>query len=152
VLVGFDPGSDVADLLNRVGVPAPVWRLSLRSRPERVDVRRWIRGRLSAEVDTHTLVDVLLVVGELVGNAYTHTTSPRELRVRRTGVGVLVEVCDGDPRHPREMASADDRWGGRGVQVLVELATSWGVRLEDGGKAVWALLPLVEHGFTQRSG
>jgi hypothetical protein len=144
----------VANLLDGVGVgvSAPAWRLSLKSRPERVDVRRWIRGRLSAEVDTHTLVDVLLVVGELVGNAYTHTTCPRELRVRRSDVGVLVEVSDGDTRHPREMASSDDRWGGRGIQVLIELATSWGVRLEDGGKVVWALLPLVEPRFAPRSG
>jgi hypothetical protein len=137
----------VADLLDGVGVSAPVRRLSLRSRPERVDVRRWIRGTLSFEVDTSTLVDVLLVVGELVGNAYTHTTCPRELRVGRSDVGVLVEVSDGDPWHPWEMASSDDRWGGRGVQVLVELATSWGVRLEGGGKVVWALLPLVRSGF-----
>lgn len=146
----------MADLLDGVGfgvgVAMPVWRLSLKSRPERIEVRRWIRGRLSADLDTHTLVDVLLVVGELVGNAYIHTTSPRELRVRRSDVGVLVEVSDGDVQHPQEMDSSDDRWGGRGIQVLIELATSWGVRLEDGGKVVWALLPLVEPRFAPRTG
>jgi two-component sensor histidine kinase len=134
----------MADLLNDVGLSAPVWRLPLGGRPERIDVRRWIRGKLSTDLDTHTLVDVLLVVGELVGNAYQHTASPRELRVVRSGAGVLVEVADGDVRHPSELATSDDRWGGRGMQVLIELATSWGVRLEGGGKVVWALLPLLE--------
>jgi two-component sensor histidine kinase len=144
----------MADVLNDVGLSAPVWRLPLGGKPERIDVRRWIRGKLSTELDTHTLVDVLLVVGELVGNAYQHTSSPRELRVVRSEAGVLVEVADGDVRHPSEMATSDNQWGGRGIQVLIELATSWGVRLEGGGKVVWALLPLLEPRFKprQRSG
>ncbi|HEX6344563.1 ATP-binding protein [Umezawaea sp.] len=130
----------MTELRDGVGVTAPTRRMSLASRPESVEVRRWTRGTLSAHVDTYTLVDVLLIVGELVGNAYRHTSSPRELRVTSSGVGVLIEVEDGDVDHPREMAVSADDWGGRGIQVLIELAASWGVRVEGGGKVVWALL------------
>ncbi|PRY44931.1 ATP-binding protein [Umezawaea tangerina] len=121
----------------------PLGRMSLTGRPDRRDVRRWIRGVLSERFDVHTLVDVLLVAGELIGNAYEHTTRPVELRIAHTGFGVLLEVEDADPDHPTAMAASDLVWGGRGVQVLVELATSWGVRVDGGGKTVWAVLPVV---------
>ena len=46
------------------------------------------------------------------------------------------------------MAASDRAWGGRGVQAVVELATSWGVREEGAGEAVWALLLMVENQLT----
>ncbi|MET1074116.1 MAG: ATP-binding protein [Umezawaea sp.] len=118
-------------------------RLGLSGRPDRRDVRRWIRGVLSERFDVHTMVDVLLVAGELIGNAYEHTGRPVELRIIRTSGGVLLEVEDGDREHPTAMAVSDPVWGGRGVQVLVELAVTWGVRVGGRGKTVWAVLPVV---------
>lgn len=95
----------------------------------------WIRSSARA-ADVHTLVDVLLVTTELIDNAYRHTSSPIELRIACTEFGVLVEVADGDKDHPVDMAGSNRTWGGRGVQAVVELATSWGVREEDAGKSV----------------
>ena len=66
--------------------------------------------------------------------------------------GVLIEVADGDKNHPSELAQSDRTWGGRGVQAVVELASSWGVRVEGAGKVVWAMLPIVEPTLTPRSG
>lgn len=135
-----------------VDATSPIGRFSLTGRPERQDVRRWIRGALAPHVDVHTLVDVLLVAGELIGNAYQHTTSPQELRLAHTDFGVLVEVADGETDHPEGMTDPDKAWGNRGVQVLKELAAAWGVRVEHGGKVVWALLPMVETKLKPRSG
>ncbi|HWO63649.1 MAG TPA: ATP-binding protein [Umezawaea sp.] len=135
-----------------VKVTAQTSVFPLTTKPDRRDVRRWIRSTHSSRLDVHTLVDVLLVTTELIDNAYRHTTSPIELRIACTALGVLVEVADGDKDHPAEMAASDRAWGGRGVQAVVELAISWGVREEGSGKAVWALLPMVETRFTPRSG
>ena len=136
----------------RVEVASPTSTFALGGRPDRQDVRRWIRGRYSSYLDVHTLVDVLLVTTELIENAYRHTSSPIELRIACTDFGVLVEVADGERDHPVEMAECSRTWGGRGVQAVVELATSWGVRVEGAGKAVWALLPMVEPKVKPRSG
>jgi len=131
---------------------AQVGRLPLESRPDRQDVRRWIRGVCATRLDVHTLVDVLLVTTELVDNAYRHTSCPLELSLACTDFGVMIEVSDGDKRHPAEMADADRAWGSRGIQVVTGLATSWGVRVEGTGKTVWALLPLVDPKVKPRSG
>jgi hypothetical protein len=129
-----------------------VGRLALDGKTERREVRRWIRGMCSTRLDIHTLVDVLLVTTELVDNAYRHTSCPLELHIACTDFGVLIEVSDGDKEHPAELADVSRTWGGHGVQVVVELAISWGVRVEGSGKTVWALLPMVEPKVRPRSG
>ncbi|HWO63173.1 MAG TPA: ATP-binding protein [Umezawaea sp.] len=133
------------------GDATPLGSLPLGDSPDRGDVRRWVRSTCS-RLDVHTLVDVLLVTTELVDNAYRHTGSPSELRLSRSGLGILVEVADGDEHHPAEFPRSDQALAGRGVQVMVELATSWGVRVEGAGKVVWAVLPVVEPEPVPRSG
>ncbi len=147
-----EQGSDVSSVVQGVENTARACGLPLGGRPDRREVRRWIRGACPSRLDVHTLVDVLLVTTELVDNAYRHTTSPLELRIACTAFGVVIEVDDGDRDHPVEMADASRTWGGRGIQVVVELATSWGVRTEGRGKTVWAVLPVVEPTFGPRSG
>jgi two-component sensor histidine kinase len=147
-----EQGSDVASVARDVKVTTPTSTFSLSGQPDRRDVRRWIRSTYSASLDVHTLVDVLLVTTELIDNAYRHTSSPIELRITCTDFGVLVEVADGDKDHPVDMAESNRTWGGRGVQAVVELAISWGVREEGAGKVVWALLPMVGAPLKPRSG
>ncbi|WP_199439881.1 ATP-binding protein [Umezawaea beigongshangensis] len=141
----------MTEVRDETGTAVTVRRLSLVDAPEQQRVRRWVRGQLSGEVDVHTLVDVLLVVEELVANALQHTAGALELRVVRSDAGVHVEVADRDPRPPRQTGPSGGAWGGRGVQVLEELTTAWGVRSEAGGKVVWALLPVMGAPFAPRS-
>ncbi|WP_410592737.1 ATP-binding protein [Amycolatopsis sp. lyj-23] len=81
---------------------------------------------------------VLLVVDELVGNAYRHARSPKLLRIGRTSENVLVEVCDGDA-----VAGAVRVVALRyGLRLVGQLSSDWGVRTDARGKVVWALVPV----------
>ncbi|HEX3783728.1 MAG TPA: ATP-binding protein [Pseudonocardiaceae bacterium] len=93
---------------------------------------------LPAEVEQ----DLMLLVTELVANAYEHGIAPRELRVeRRDGSGAIrVEVDDAAPGRPILGWSRLGVNRGRGVRIVDGLAARWGVRQLGVGKTVWAEL------------
>jgi len=131
----LEPSADLA--------PAPPsWSLDLRDTgaPALVEVRRWA-SRTLARVDDAHLGDVLLVVTELVTNAYDHGQGPREVRMSHTPAPcrVRIEVEDSSRDHPVLATPSPERPGGRGIQIVDKLADHWGV-LEHraGGKTVWA--------------
>ncbi|WP_367127505.1 ATP-binding protein [Saccharothrix sp. HUAS TT1] len=112
--------------------------LDLRDRPAMASVRRWA-ARTLPEVTGETLDDLLLVVNEMVGNAYDHGDRPKRLRLRRTPAGrVRVEVQDSSTSLPVPGRSriADSR--GRGVLLIAALSESWGTVRDPDGKTVWA--------------
>jgi anti-sigma regulatory factor (Ser/Thr protein kinase) len=83
----------------------------------------------------------VLLVGELVTNAVAHTTSTTiGLVVRRSDDAVRVEVHDSSPELPNEnfQGTWDDQ-GGRGLRLVAELASRWGVDAagRGAGKVVW---------------
>ncbi|RSD09612.1 ATP-binding protein [Amycolatopsis eburnea] len=80
---------------------------------------------------------LLLVVDELVGNAYAHTGRPSRLWVTRERRGLLVEVADEDPAIERVAAGS-----GHGLRLVGQLSHGWGVRACPPGKIVWALVPV----------
>ncbi|ATE54681.1 ATP-binding protein [Actinosynnema pretiosum] len=126
------------------GTPAPA-TLDLTARPALAEVRRWT-GALLADADEESADDVLLVVNELVANAYDHTTSPLALRVTTTPDHVRVEVEDGSPDPPRPDLTAGLRQigtRGRGLLLIRQLTDRWGSAPHPGGKTVWAELPNV---------
>ncbi|WP_103354482.1 ATP-binding protein [Amycolatopsis sp. CA-128772] len=101
--------------------------------------RRWAEGRLGflAEPDR---VDALIVVGELLENAYVHAPGPAELRLHITQdpCEVTVAVTDVGTGEPR--LRVPGHAGGRGLLLVDELAVTWGVSHHDDGKVVWARL------------
>ncbi|RSM47281.1 ATP-binding protein [Amycolatopsis balhimycina DSM 5908] len=122
---------------------SPPWSLDLRgtSAPVLVQVRRWAARTLDRVGDAH-LGDVLLVVTELVTNAYDHGRGPSEIRMAYTPqpCRVRVEVDDGCSAHPVVANPSLTTPGGRGMLMVEKLAAAWGVRehRETGGKTVWA--------------
>ncbi len=82
---------------------------------------------------------VLLLVSELVTNAVRHAATPFEVRVDVDGTHVTVGVVDHDRVHPprlRRPALTDT--SGRGLQIVQEMASSWGTELVDAdAKRVW---------------
>ncbi|MEV0674947.1 ATP-binding protein [Actinosynnema sp. NPDC050436] len=105
------------------------------------EVRRWVQRLLDDEVDGDTLGDVLLVVTELVSNAYDHGRHALEVRLvpplrhRRL---VRVEVDDSSSELPVLGRSriADTR--GMGLVMVNALCSSWGTSPLLVGKSVWA--------------
>ena len=101
--------------------------------------RRWAEARLASLADADR-VDAVIVVGELLENAYVHAAGPHQLRLRlaRHPCVVTVAVADTGPGEPR--LRVPGRAGGRGLVLVDELALAWGVSHHDDGKIVWARL------------
>jgi len=130
-------------LIQRIIWTAEV-KISLAKRPERRRVRSTIANCLGfGRSKEEPLGAVLLVLDELIANAYQHTTTPGELRVTRQAQGTLIEVTDDDP----DIENLNSRTrnllgqGYHGLRLVAHLSLSWGVRPEEAGKVVWALVP-----------
>ncbi len=83
--------------------------------------------------------DLALIASELVANAVAYGDEPIDLHVLRDDSTLWIEVCDGDTNVDRVSPTAPRREvGGRGLQIVSELATAWGVRSCAGRKCVWA--------------
>ena len=92
-------------------------------------------------VDGSVTEDVCLLVSELVTNAVLHARTPFVLAVEHEGANVAVAVSDGLAVMPwrREGASMDE--GGRGIRLVSELGSNWGVVRTVLGKTVWVTSP-----------
>jgi anti-sigma regulatory factor (Ser/Thr protein kinase) len=84
------------------------------------------------------LEDLPLLVSELATNAVLHARSDFEVTVIRSHERVRVEVFDQNTRLPSFAAAPPDAYSGRGLVILRELATAWGVESHsDVGKTIW---------------
>ena len=108
-------------------------------------VRRRV-GRLLADWDVCPRIvdDSLLVVSELLTNAFVHALPPAVLRLSwrpGDGAGTLrVEVTDAGPVRPAgaSPAGVDPDEHGRGEHIVRALAARHGIRVHDGGVTRWA--------------
>lgn len=89
---------------------------------------------------SHLETDAVIVVSELVANAFEHAQSPCCVTVRRTRTGVQIEVKDDGPGSPDPQRIDVSNERGRGLRIVAELSVAWGVRTEKGSKVVWAEL------------
>jgi len=106
------------------------------------EARAWTATFVEDQADRVRDV-VALVVSELCTNALLHSPSGFELRVERSGDSLLVEVGDDGAALPVLRDAAPEDPHGRGLRIVDELATDWGVVPADGsGKAVWARIAL----------
>ncbi|MFC7387078.1 ATP-binding protein [Sphaerisporangium rhizosphaerae] len=103
-----------------------------------------VRGMVHEALTTWNLTgiaeDVVLAVGELLGNAVTHGAPPIRLSLW-VGTGEFcVRVTDHGPGRPRRLDLAADAVHGRGLAIVAALADDYGVTpTPDGtGKTAWA--------------
>jgi anti-sigma regulatory factor (Ser/Thr protein kinase) len=95
--------------------------------------------RLLADLPGIGIEDAVQVVDELASNAIVHARAPRGCRLIVAGRGWFrVEVDDASPAQAR--IGRPDHTGGRGLILVDELATCWGVDYHGRGKTVWSEL------------
>ncbi|WP_290057653.1 ATP-binding protein [Amycolatopsis solani] len=138
-MVDFD--EELAELTRQVAGAAEA-RVVLDGLPDLRHVRSHVAGSLTFGADPgDRFGGVLLVIDELVSNAYRHTTAARELHVTRRAEHLLVEVSDRDP-DATTVRACHPGSGRYGLRLVEQLSLDWGVRADSGGKVVWALVPI----------
>jgi len=81
----------------------------------------------------------LLLVSELATNAIRHGTPPVRMLLRLDDGRLRVEVTDSSPTLPKIGHAGPDQIGGRGLQIVQQLAARWGAQASRSalGKTVW---------------
>jgi anti-sigma regulatory factor (Ser/Thr protein kinase) len=96
-------------------------------------------------VTAESVDDVVLVASELVTNAVVHApfvTADLNISWQLHPDSVVIEVIDNSPDLPRRRSPIDTDTRGRGLFIVAALALDWGVRRTEGGKRVWARIPI----------
>lgn len=90
-------------------------------------------------LDRELTETALLLVSELATNAIRHGAPPVRLSLRLDADRLRVEVTDGSPTLPRLARPGPDQAGGRGLQIVQQLAARWGAQASRRqlGKTVW---------------
>ncbi len=78
-----------------------------------------------------------LLVSELVTNAIKYANGEVMLRLILEPDTLVCEVHDSSPALPRVLQVDKDAENGRGLHVVSQMASRWGVRRTAGGKVVW---------------
>jgi len=109
------------------------------------------RGRIAAALREAGLfptavADAALVTSELLSNAILHARPLPDACIRvswiLTPISVEVIVSDGgSATRPRASRPSLSSIGGRGLGIVEHLCSSWGVRADERGTTVWAVLP-----------
>lgn len=87
----------------------------------------------------------VLAVSELVGNAVRHAipgSGSLTMRLKMTPRRLRIEVVDTIPGAPSVRRPPVEAEGGRGLWLVSELATRWGVEPDPAGKRVWVEVAL----------
>jgi anti-sigma regulatory factor (Ser/Thr protein kinase) len=87
--------------------------------------------------------DTLLVLSELVANAILHAGHAVSVTLVLCQDRVRVEVADASSVLPAPSSYDLDAHTGRGLTLVGALAERWGAEAQNGGKLVWAEVPLV---------
>jgi anti-sigma regulatory factor (Ser/Thr protein kinase) len=102
--------------------------------------RRFVESLLSGWGHPDLGWSAALCVSELAANCALHARTQFTVRVELAGDQVRVEVADGSLRVPTQRTYGTDATTGRGLRLVEEYASSWGVDMHGAGKTVWLVL------------
>ena len=100
--------------------------------------REFVRRLLLHHGLSYLVEDVRLVVSELATNAMTHAQTPFTVTLAQRDRSVLLTVRDGSPV---QIAATLLHSGGRGISIVSQVSSSWGVTAavdRSHAKSVWA--------------
>ena len=80
------------------------------------------------------------IVSELASNCSLHARTEFEIRLVQRDEGLRLEVRDSSPGRVRPRRYSSSSTTGRGLRLVDDLAHSWGVDVQAGGKTVWVAL------------
>ncbi|MEO7980275.1 MAG: ATP-binding protein [Sporichthyaceae bacterium] len=93
---------------------------------------------------TQQIADACLVASELVTNAMIHAGTDIDLTVAEHRRSIRIAVRDHSHDPPVEQHGRRSDEDGRGLAIVAQLTSAWGVLPHpDGGKVVWAVLDAV---------
>lgn len=102
--------------------------------------RDFVRGHLVDHDMPYLVEDIRLVVSELVTNAVVHARTPLIVTIQGLHFCVILTVQDDSDSPPATVYANVADTTGRGLDVVEQLSSHWGVSAEvGGGKSVWAL-------------
>ncbi|MBO0833756.1 MAG: ATP-binding protein [Actinobacteria bacterium] len=108
------------------------------------------RQRLAADLSAEgifeaTAGNAVLVVSELLSNAIQHARPLPGANVQVAWAfgrdAIEVAVSDGgSPTRPARTHASVSALGGRGLDIVEHVSSNWGVRSDDSGQTVWAVV------------
>ena len=114
------------------------------------------RGRIGGELrqaglSAAAMADAALVTSELLSNAILHARPLPDACIRVSWIlsatSVEIIVSDGgSATRPRAARPSLSSLGGRGLGIVEHLCSSWGVRADERGTTVWAVVPASRDG------
>lgn len=109
------------------------------------EARRLLRESLADPLYAELLDDAQLAVTEIVTNVALHTDSDLTLTLRAEHGRLCVQISDDSPLLPVERDLGVEAATGRGIALVRQVTSSYGVRaLAGGGKSVWFIIGPVE--------
>jgi two-component sensor histidine kinase len=109
--------------------------------------REVTRAHLAGSCPEDAVEIAALLVTELVTNAVLHARTAIVVGIDAGPGRVVLRVSDGSEAQPVARNYATDASTGRGILLVEQLASSWGVERNASGKAVWCQIdfPPTEH-------
>jgi signal transduction histidine kinase len=89
--------------------------------------------------------DASLIISELLTNAATAGGTQTKLHINVHRDHIHIGVYDNGPGWPKMQRPTPDQGHGRGLQIIDQLATDWGVEASGPGKEVWADIAIDPH-------
>lgn len=104
--------------------------------------RRFVETLLSSWGHPEAGWAAALCTSELASNCALHARTDFSVRLSLEVSAIRLEVSDGSRRVPAQRDYGAEATTGRGLRLLGEYASSWGVDMSGEGKTVWVLLDL----------
>lgn len=104
--------------------------------------RTLTRERLEPTCSADTIETVALLVTELVTNAILHARTPLLLTLETRPGHLRICVADRSNELPSPRHHQSDAITGRGLALVEQLSSAWGVDTTPSGKLVWCEVPV----------